>query len=363
MGLRSLKSAFASRTLVDTWPADWTEASLAPDAVKVLQKYAAFDELSWDAAKGFVTQTFAKVVSVRHVDGLAISRLARKYPDIYSAFFEGKLVMKKEHVEGALEDVLRRVMSEQARYVNDGDARHILDRITAFATDERLVSNNAMVMGLKPELVSRFRRGEYEKFAKHLIEGLYGVIQVVMNACARIQGEIVREFRERTQPRTRILPDVLAQVLTFSMLARLNTLMMPALNIQPGMAAYEKLSLDERFGVEVGRLWESFQTCLSSYDPAKHAPGSDEEFRARIATFALEGIDGREAFEAELRRSYDAHRSDIERVYNEWMGLVPKQILVVADSVSIFESDWLFKRMQEGIERLTKLRGSAIIPE
>ena len=349
--------------LLDSWPLDWTEARLAPEAAKVLQKYAAFDELTWDSAKTFVTTTFPQLVRPRDVDGLAISALVRNNRDIYGAFFQGMLVMEKEHVERSVEDVIRRVMGEQSRVLTDGDARHVLDRISSFGVDERIVSNCALVMGLKPELVSRFRRGEYETFATHLVQGLFGLIQVVMNACSRIQGDIVRGFRERVQPKTRSLPDVVGQILAFSMLARLTAVTMPSPIPQPSMAAYEALSLDGRFDCEVERLWRSFQTCLSAYDPSKHAPGSDEEFRARIATFALEGIDSRIQFGDQLRASFETHRAEIERIFVEWMALIPKQILLVADTMSIFESEWLMKRYSEGIERMTMLRGSAIIPE
>jgi len=181
--------------LVDTWPRGWTEELLGPEAVKVLRNYAAFDEINWGNAKGFVTDRFAQQVKVVHLDRTTITARVRKHADIYAAFFEGKLVMEKEHVEVVFEDVLRRVMGDQARYLQDADARHILDRITSFPQDERLVFNNAMVMGLRAELVARFRRDEYEAFAKHMIQGLYGLVQVVMSACARIQGDIVREFR------------------------------------------------------------------------------------------------------------------------------------------------------------------------
>jgi len=111
------------------------------------------------------------------------------------------------------------------------------------------------------------------------------------------------------------------------------------------------------------RSWESFQKCLAAYDPLKHLPGSDAELRARIATFALDGIESRAHFEAVVRAGFEQHRKEIERAYAEWMVLVPNQIVLVADTLSIFESDWLLKRMQEGIERLTALRGSPIIPE
>jgi hypothetical protein len=196
-----------------------------------------------------------------------------------------------------------------------------------------------------------------------MIDGLYGLIQVVMNACARIQGDIVREFRERTPGTSRSLPAVIGQILTFSMLARLNSLMMPSLKLQPGLVAFDGLPLDQRFKTEVERLWDSYQKCLSAYDAARHAPGSDAECRWRIATLALEGVAGRSDFDTQLFADFEKHGTEIERVFSEWMALVPKQILLVADTTSIFESEWLFKRMQETVERLTKIRGSAIIPE
>lgn len=346
---------------VDTWPAEWTAPVLELEVDRVLREYAAFDELRWDEVKDFVAALRGRF-RLRHWGRLDISALVRKHTDIYAAFFEGSVVMRKEDVAESLEEIVRRTTGEQVRYANDRDARHVLDRITSFGADERLVSSSALVMGLKPQLVSRFKRGEYERFAKHLIEGIAGLIMVVVDACNRIQRDIVREFRE-AKPRGRWLPDILAQLLTFSMTSRAGILMMRGLNLQPKAAEYDGLTLDQRFEVELLRLWQSFQDCLSRYDPARHPPGSDEEFRSRVAAVALEGVESREAFESELRASYAAHRHEIERIYEEWMALVPKQILVVADTLSIFESEWLFRRMEEGVELLTSLRGSAVIPE
>jgi hypothetical protein len=348
---------------VDAWPAEWTETTLATEAAKVLRKFAAFAELTWESAKDFVTRAFPARMRVRHVDGFSISARVRKYPGIYESFFEGKLVMRKEHVDEAIEGTIRRVMGEKSRYLEDGDARHVLDRIVSFGADERLVSNSTVLLGLKPDLIARFRRGEYDTFVKHLIEGLYGLMKLVMDALGRIQVDVIHDFRERTQPRSRSLPNVLGQILTMSMIARLNELMMPTLNMRPELNAYEKLSLDERFAAEGERLWQSYQNCFAGYEPAKHAPGSDEEFRMRIAAFCLEGLEDRAQFEADLGESYRAHRKEIERVFEEWMRLVPTQLLMIADSVSIFENEWLFKRTHESVERLVALRGSPIIPE
>jgi hypothetical protein len=147
------------------------------------------------------------------------------------------------------------------------------------------------------------------------------------------------------------------------MLARLNTLMMPSLNLQPGLEAYDAMTLAERIEHQIGETWESHQRCLAGYDPTKHPPGSDEEFRNRIATFALEGLPGRKEFEVSVRGSYASHAIEIDRIFSEWMEIVPKQIILIADTTSVFDNAWLFDRMQETIDRLTKLRGSEVIPE
>jgi hypothetical protein len=174
--------------LFDAWPTTWTEAALAPEAAKVLAKYAAFDELEWETVRDFVVTTFSARIRPSTREGVAITTLVRQNISIYEAFFQGTVVMKKEQVAGALEDVIRRVMAEKEHYLNDADARHILDRIVSFSPEERLVSNSSIVLGLRPELVSRFRRDEYLRFAKHLVEGLYGLINIVMSVCARIQS-------------------------------------------------------------------------------------------------------------------------------------------------------------------------------
>jgi hypothetical protein len=53
----------------------------------------------------------------------------------------------------------------------------------------------------------------------------------------------------------------------------------------------------------------------------------------------------------------------IEEASTRYMTLVPKSLLVVTDTVTIFESEWLMRRPAETVARLVELRGSPIIPK
>ena len=106
-----------------------------------------------------------------------------------------------------------------------------------------------------------------------------------------------------------------------------------------------------------------YQRCRDGYDPAKHAFGSDEEVRHRLALHALGGLGDRQEFEASLRTAILLQAGALEEAFTRYMTLVPKSLLVVTDTVTIFESDWLMQRQAETVARLVELRGSPILPE
>ena len=345
--------------IIDTWPNEWHDATLFADAAHVLRSYTAFSDLSWQDAKAYVTEDFPKLVRLHRLDAIDLSPLVKQHVTLYEAFFEGKVVMGSADVE----DSLRRIMAEQARYLNDTDARHVLDRIGSFAANERLVFMSTLVMGVSPDLVSKFRRAEYEGFAKVLIATTHGIVNVILNASARIRGEVVRDFRLRIGPTNKSLPHVVGKVLTVSMAARLTLMMTAGLNLQPGLAKYDAQPMAARCEAHIEETWDEYQRCIAGYDPKKHPPASDEEIRHRIARIALEGFGTRKAFEADLRRAYKTHEREVGAVFTSWMALVPSQLLIVADTKSIFEKGYLLDRMIATTARLEELRGSPTLPE
>ncbi|MEP7122840.1 MAG: hypothetical protein ABJE95_18080, partial [Byssovorax sp.] len=64
------------------------------------------------------------------------------------------------------------------------------------------------------------------------------------------------------------------------------------------------------------------------------------------------------------RRRRRVHpRGAVCSTFEKYMSIVPNQIMLISDTVSIFDNEWLFKKSVESDALVQKLRGSAIIPE
>lgn len=348
--------------LFPTWPSGWDEFLLKEDAAKLVRKYASFSELDWDDVRSFVMDQFPKLLQVKSLGCAAITTLVRDNHKIYESFFDGHVVMRRDDVKEAMNDSLKPIL-DSIQYLNDDDAKHIVDRILSFPEDERYVCIQSFVFGIKPELLAKFRGKEFEEFTQHVMEGVYDLIGVVMNACARIQLDYILEFRRVSPPRHNAVAGILGGVLTYSMIAKLQSPIFSGLNLKHGITQYTELLLEERFRSHTEATWDSFQNCLSGYDSRVHPDGSDEKLRHRIAVIGLQGASSKEIFVDAVMTAFNESRNDIQAVYDRWMDIIPSQMMLVSDTKSAFQNPVMFKRMVEVTQRMAKIRGSAIIPE
>jgi len=283
---------------------------------------------------------------------------------VYETFFEGKVVMAREHAIEALQqrddrflDEMRRVVDSGFARLTDAHSKHVIDRISSFPSEKRLAHLSGYVMGLPADLVASFNRAEFEAFTKHSINATHGMIHTVITATARLAHEHAAEFRQRVQPKNRSISLVFLQVLTFSMNACVTGMLMGTRTLVRELEAFAHFNLRERFEYCAGENWASFQRCLAGYDPKKHARGSDEELRFLMAVNGLEGAKSKEEYQQRVLAALDLHRSEIDSIYDKFMLLVPEEILVITDTVSAFEKKALGDHMAETISLLERLRG------
>lgn len=346
--------------IVATWPLSWTEVALEADAKEVLGEYTKFSTINWNSAKQYVIEKFPAIVQPTKLDNVDITPRVRACIPVYKAFFGGSVVMDSHDVE----ETLKRVLSEHGGYreLSDNDAKHILDRVYSFPSDKRMVFTSGYVLGVSPGLVSQFKRAEFEEFATYAIQATSGIIKVLLKACSRIASDTARTFREQTSPANKSITHVFAKMLTMSLIARVTGMMHPGI-LNSSLVNYSALSVRDRLLTHVRETWDEYQGCLRGYDPGRHAFASDEEFRNRIALHGLDGATTPEEFGASLALAIDVHLPQMQERFDQFMSLVPTQLLVITDTVSVFENKWLLSRMADTIELLQKLRGSEIIPE
>jgi hypothetical protein len=349
---------------VDSWPNLWTDESLKPLAERLFDKYVAFYDLSWETVCDFVLLNFPKIVRAKRREGVDITVSVRRHVEICESFFESRIVMDRADVLSAIQQAVAASTTAAFEKISDRDSAHLLDRIASFPAEKRLVGTTGYVMGLPLELVSQFRQSEYLEYAKCSMHATSGITIVVQNACARIARELVDDLRQKLRPKNQSLFLVILKTLTWSMLAKVNALPMPSLRkLQPGLEKYREASLDERLEDHVGEVWDEYRRCIEAYDAEKHPGGSDEDIRAEIARDALEGVSSKDQFEAALKADLLRFHPEIQAVFGRFMQLIPDELLVITDTVTVFQKKMLFQRMLETTNELTRLRGSAIIPE
>jgi hypothetical protein len=347
-------------SILNRWPNLWTEANVCNDTEEVIGQYARLKTLTWHKVKRFVCTTFPKIVQPELVNDITITSRVRACPQVYQAFFQYNVVMPSDDVEARLRKVLAEGM--RIRELNDADARHVLDRLQAFPPEQRLVFTSGYVMGISPDLVGRFNDAEFEQFTKHAISTTFDITKTVVLACDRLAFDVGSECREACIPAHPALAHVFMLVCKTSMLLRIKAIGPLRPQTQSKLQTYFQLDLPGRFSLQSRETWTDYQKCLAGYDHERHPPGSDEEFRSRIAKHALDGALTCDDFEQALMKSFRHHIRELQRRFDAYMVLVPEQILVVTDTQTIFQNEHLRSRMKESMEILEKLRKPPVIP-
>lgn len=261
-----------AEVLVATWPTQWTETMVRPDAERVLRRYAAFSSLEWKDVCDYALNRFARELHVVRVDSVELSRRTRQAPQVYSAFFSGNVVMRETDVERVLEKLMARTSATSS--LSDADARRIVDRILSFPQEERLVIFSTVLLGISPRLVARLDERELEEFSTHVLTVTGKLTEIIVKACQRLQFERVAEFRRHADRCHPSLPALLGQMLIFGMIARLTGVQMGPIAPKPWVE-YRSMSLDQRIDAHIEWQYEDYQACLSKYLPSRDKPGSD----------------------------------------------------------------------------------------
>jgi len=350
--------------LLDTWPRSWTAEKLNPAFEKLSKQYAAFKELRWIDVATSVTSNFSQVVKVERRDGVDISVSVRENAEIYSSFFEGKVVMDRDQVAEEVKAAVSAGTQATLAMFGDQDAVHLLDRIRSFPENNRIVGTTGYVMGLSKELVSRFNQAEYADYARCAVQATFELTSVVQKACSRIAEEVVLELRRQLIVVNRDIFFVLRAVLLRSVLAKLNGLPMRVMaKQQPFLEQYKTMTLDERLEHQLDSSWDDYQSCIRAFDSNIHAIGSDQELRSRIAQAVLNDFSSKDDYLAKARDDIQRFQGEIEAAYLRFMALIPDDLLVITDTVTVFEKKMLFQRMFDGTNELSQLRGSDIIAD
>jgi len=308
----------------DTWPNKWTEAELATAVDEAKAKYKALSSVDWSAARKATLEDFPRLLKPRKVTGIDIAAMVRATLPIYEAFFEGNIVMKRDELKGYLDSVFA---AGNMRQVSDGDARHILDRVQKIPETKRLYLGHGFLCGVRPEFVALLEPDERLRLSKAVMGGVIEIVHIVLSAGRRYCDKIIEAVKRAARYTHVSFIYVAYQLVLRNLLVRVNELVVPGLKLQPGLASYGALDLSGQLGVHIKEFIEEIK-------PA-------QEVVALV--------------EADLKRNH----STLALALKELLEFLPEEIVLVGDTRSAFEDEFLFARMAASANTIDSLAKEA----
>jgi hypothetical protein len=216
------------------------------------------------------------------------------------------------------------------------------------------------VLGLSADLFGHLTDQEYTEIFTQVIGVTHGIAATLMRAAQRMIFDVARDFRESIRPTNAEITPLFAQGLNLDMVHRIYFLNQPDVTrpMQPNLVAYGKLSFREQLENNAVQAWEPLQKCLAGYDPSRHAPGSDEEFRNRIALTAIDGAPNREEFERRLLDAIDKYMPELQGRRDRFMSLLPVDLVAICDARGFWGNRELLMRMNDAMNRVSEVRKS-----
>lgn len=356
----------AAGDLLIGWPTGWTEA-VARDAVeRVARKFVRLKKLRWEQVRGSVLDHFPARVRPQLVEGTDISRRVRANATVYREFFDATVVAPLDEVRSAVSEEVWAAVADASglhRQLSDIDVRRVVDRISAFPADTRHATFSGYVLGVPEALIAQLNQKEFHAFAEASTQATFSVYKAVVEALSRQAVVSAGQFRRMIRPDHPAVTPALSKVMITSAMLKLRNLPARFMPEVPAASAYQKASFDERIDAHIVEMFGEYQRCLAGYDPKVHAPASDEELRYRIAITALHGAATKEMFETTLRISLRKYGSALKNAFERYLEFVPKDLMVLTDTVTMLDDANLRTRVMDTFARLEVLRGSAILPE
>ena len=240
----------------------------------------------------------------------------------------------------------------------DVDAKYVNERVEAFDARTRLAHLGGYLLGLSPDLLGRLTDEEFTDLFQSIAGLPNKIIATLLKASQRMLFDIARDFRESVLPTNTEITHLFSFTSNMDMAIRLTCLHHPGVTrrVHPLWAEWQQLSFRQQLENNHGQMWEPLQRCLAGYDPKRHPSGSDEEYRYRIATVAIDGAPSREEFERRLRAAIDTYLPQLEERRDKFVALLPTDLLVICDVRGTLENAEVIRRMSEAMTALGEVR-------
>jgi hypothetical protein len=341
-----------AQELINRWPASWTESVIHSYIETAIAEYAAFAHLTWHVVKDTLLVHFPARIRPTKVDGFAATSKVKRYRDIYESFFRGTVVMAREDVG----ECLRQMFKEGGfRQYQGDDVLDIADRMQSFHTDHRFYLGAAYFLGLTDKLLAAMTPSELRMLTSNAMLPISRNGRMIMAVVKRRIYEMTQTLCDSITYRNLSFPSVVRKALGLRATGNLahwlpNLPCLTSAQLAPFVAMNDRALLASC----VTEVWDEMQMVIAAYDPQKHPPGSDPEYRFRIGTHAIKGYSDRTIFEHELMGDVDANRLAIEALLKEILQFAPREFAVVSDTRSMLSDKRLQGRMVEASRRIAQ---------
>ena len=324
--------------LINTWPSRWVETEIA-GAVKRLLKLPTFADLTWNNVKSSILHDFPKLLSPRKLEGIDLTDRVRQSPEIFDGFFVVHRVISETDV--------RRVLSEAGwRQLNDADIKHLVDRVESFSSHERLRFLSNYVLGLKPEFILAMTKEELEVFYKNIMQSVIGNLETIMKVG-------IRKAFSLLSVHVALMPDHHPAFL-YAMMRLVKIWAATRCNPFPNSLSkkhseYNNAPIEEQYRSLLEYIWEHD---VIQGDPALH---SDHNVPLAIIR---KQFASRQAFEQRLQEAFVSNRKFIDSVFRDLDVFMPKQFVVISDTMSVLDGDGSDRTLVESFKRTMQALGS-----
>jgi hypothetical protein len=340
--------------LVDTWPNGWTEARLQDAFQEIKETYAKFAHLEWDHVRTTVVDKFPSAVRIRKVTGVDISMRIRGQAPIYSRFFRGGIFASLEDVEQV---ITAAIAGAHWRQVDDKNIRRLLDRMSAFPNEQRLFLGQGYVLGMNPAFLARLSREEFKEVAKLVTMPVAELSKLTMQAAQRIVSAIIEERRPAFNTvQNKSLSLMVMQYAVQKFVVGQRSRGFPVALAQNGPLPTKIESFDRELSRLARDNWNGFHAVLA---PTFVPPTQDsnlEALRKEVARHAVSGYASLEDFEQTAKDGYLSLKETINQLLAQLDDLLPKDLLVVSDLASAFNSKELLTSMGETLRTIESQR-------
>jgi hypothetical protein len=339
-----------AQKLIQEWPNSLKDSE-AKDAFEANKsEYKTLTNVEWSYCADHLLIEFPLKTNLVSRDGLRLSLEVRNKPRLFAHFFQVNVVFNREDVKASLAEMGIRPEFDQ-------DILRILKDIESFDKDKRIFLG-PHVFGLSMQHYALMSKEELKLFMEAALKP-YGVThQILLSSLTRYVDKRAVELRDSVKFSSPNFPYLLVRVLHVRMVSRISrNLSLKTLNLRAGLND-DELELTECAERILTRFWDEFETVSAAYDPSCDAPGSDPEYRARIAAHARLGAASRAEFESQMRSDFEENLQAISMLDNEVLALVPERLMVLSDTILPFDNPQSLRLLFDNFHRIAELESS-----